>query len=511
LEGRVEEDYSAFADDPVGFITDVLGETLTPDLIKICDSIVKFPITIAQSGNGTGKSWISARLALWFFLCREKAQIYCAAAPPQTNLENILWAEIADTCSTHPALVSNCIQKHLRLTRSPLEFVAGVAIPSSGNDAQKQARFSGKHAPSLMFLVDEGDAVSDPVFAGIDTCLSGGYTKMLVTFNPRQRVGHVYRTIKDRRANVVKLTAFNHPNVVEGKDIIPGAVDRETTLRRIAQWTRPLRSGETKDRSCYKLPDYLVGCVPVDQQGQEYPPLKAGWYKIVEHQFSHVVLGEYPAQAENQLISEEWIDNARSRYDLFTTKHGVIIPEYTKCTCGLDIADMGKDSSVLTKRFGNFVHPLVSWQKQDVIEVGDLVKQNLHKNHIDDIAAIYCDGTGVGAGTAPYMVRQYNMPAVKVMVASKATDSTELGDFGILLDQLMWETREWLRNDLAMIPPDAELIEELLAFSYEVRNGKVKVSSTDDIKDLLKRSPDKARSLMLTFMQSGMFATMDLS
>ncbi len=504
-------DYSGYKDDPAGFITEVLGETLTPDLEAICDSIVKYPITIAQSGNGTGKSWISARLALWFFKCREEPQVYCAAAPPQTNLENILWAEIADVCNSHPQLVEGYTQKHLRLTKSPLEFIAGVAIPSAGNDAQKQARFSGKHAPSLMFLVDEGDAVSDPVYAGIDTCLSGGYTKMLVTFNPRQRLGHVYRTIQGRRANVVKLTAFSHPNVIEGRDVIPGAVDRETTLRRIAQWTRPLKGGETKDNSCYKLPAYLVGCVPVDQQGTEYAPLKAGWYKIIEHQFSHVVLGEYPAQAENQLISEEWVDKARSRYDLFTTKHGVVIPEYAKCTCGLDIADMGKDSSVLSKRFGNFLHPLVSWQKQDVLEVGDLVKEELFKRNITDVAAIYCDGTGVGAGTAPYLTRQYNLPAVKVMVASRATDTTELGEFGILLDQLMWELREWLRTDLAMLPPDAELIEELLAFSYEVRNGKVKVSSTDDIKDLLKRSPDRARSLMLTFMQSGLFSNMDLS
>ena len=75
---------------------------------------------------------------------------------------------------------------------------------------------------------------------------------------------------------------------------------------------------------------------------------------------------------------------------------------------------MGKDSSVLEKRCGNFVHPLVSWQKQDVVEVGDLVKDNLHKNHITDVAAIYCDGTVVGAGTSPYITRQYNLPAVKV-------------------------------------------------------------------------------------------------
>ncbi len=504
-------DCALYADDPEGFITEVLGETLTPDLREICRSVVEYPITIAQSGNGTGKSWISARLALWFFKCRTEPQVYCAAAPPQTNLENILWAEIADICNTHQGLVQSYTEKHLRLTRSPLEFIAGVAIPSAGNDAQKQARFSGKHAPSLMFLIDEGDAVPDPVFAGIETCLSGGYDRMLITFNPRQRLGHVYRTIKTGQAHIVKLTAFNHPNVIEGRDVIPGAVDRKKTLRRIAQWTRPLAEGEPKDKSCYKLPDYLVGCIPTDQQGVECPPLKAGWYKIIEHQFSHVVLGEYPAQAENQLISEEWIDKARSRYDLFTAKHGIVNPTNSRCTCGLDIADMGKDESVLTKRFGTFVQPLVSWQKQDIIEVGDLVRRHLQDHNIKSVAAIYCDSTGVGAGVAPYLTKTYNLPAVRVMVANKARERTELGEFGLLLDELMWKLREWLRTDLAMLPPDSELIEELLAFNYEIKNGKVKVSSTDDIKDLLKRSPDRARSLMLTFMTSGLFSQSDLS
>ncbi len=75
----------------------------------------------------------------------------------------------------------------------------------------------------------------------------------------------------------------------------------------------------------------------------------------------------------------------------------MIIPNYTRYICGLDIADRGKDESVLTKRFGNSVHPLVYWQKQDVIEVGNFVYSNLLENGVEDINAIYCDGTGVGA------------------------------------------------------------------------------------------------------------------
>lgn len=504
-------DCSKYADDAEGFIEDVLGETLTDDLREICRSVVKYPVTIAQSGNGTGKSWIEARIALWFFKCRVEPQVYCAAAPPQTNLENILWAELSALVDKHPVLCSDCTTKNLKIERNPREFVAGVSIPSSGTDAQRQARFSGKHAPSLLFLVDEGDAVPDPVYAGIETCLSGGYDRLFVTFNPRERRGHVYRTIKAGQANVIKLTAFNHPNVITGEEAIPGAVNREKTLRRIAQWTRPLAPGEARDKGCFEVPEFLVGCVPTDQKGRALEPIAAGWRKITEHQFSHVVLGEYPAQADNQLISEEWIDTARSRWDLFVAKHGVIVPEHIRCNAGLDIAEMGKDSSVLAKRFGNFLHPLSQWGKMDVIEVGDLAKDDFARNGIVNINAIYCDGTGVGAGTAPYMVRQYALPAVKVMVANASKERTELGEFRNLNDQLMWEVREWLRTDMAMLPPDSDLIEELLAFSYEVKNGKVCVSGTDDVKALLGRSPDKARAVMFTFMKSGFFAKADLS
>jgi hypothetical protein len=501
-----------YFDDPAGYIEDVLGETLTDDLRAICESVVKYSVTIAQSGNGTGKSFIESRIALWFFDCRTEPQVFAAAAPPQANLENILWAELETACDAHPYITSDCDRKNLKITRKPKEFIAGVSIPTQGTDKEKEARFGGKHAPSMLFLVDEGDAVPDPVYSGIETCLSGGFEKLLITFNPRQRLGWVYRAIKDGRANVVKLSAFSHPNVITGEERIPGAVNREKTLRRIAQWTRPVAEGEVPDKQCFKLPDFLVGCTPHDQKGQPYPPLKAGWYKIIEHQFSHVVLGEYPAQAANQLISEEWVDLARSRYDMFVAKHGVLVPESTNCSAGLDIAEMGEDSSVLVKRFGNFVHPLSSWNKQDVIEVGDCVRDDLIANGITNISAIYCDGTGVGAGTAPYMARQYSLPAVKVMVASSPTGRTEDdGEFGLLLDQLMWKVREWLRTDLAMLPPDQDLIEELLAFTYETKGRYLKVSSTDDIKALLKRSPDRARALMLSFMTSGFFTDSDLS
>ena len=114
-----------------------------------------------------------------------------------------------------------------------------MTIPASGTPAQREAKFSGKHAPNLLFIIDEGDAVPDEVYKGIESCMTGGHARLLIMFNPRAEIGEPSRMERDGRASVVHLSAFSHPNLIQGKDVIAGAVTRETTVRRINQWCRP--------------------------------------------------------------------------------------------------------------------------------------------------------------------------------------------------------------------------------------------------------------------------------
>ena len=78
-----------------------------------------------------------------------------------------------------------------------------------------------------------------------------------------------------------------------------------------------------------------------------------------------------------------------------------------------------------------------------------------------------------------------------------------MGEFGIIRDQLLWDVREWLRCDDAMLPPDEKLIEELLVLTYSTDTGKVKILEKKEIKILIKRSPDRMDALSLTFYQGG--------
>ena len=91
-----------------------------------------------------------------------------------------------------------------------------------------------------------------------------------------------------------------------------------------------------------------------------YPPLKAGYHYVNEAAFFYMVLGEYSPQPAQQLISREWINNARSRWDSYVSTNGQKPPAYTYGVAGLDVGEFGSDPSVMCVRYGGYVEPLLS-------------------------------------------------------------------------------------------------------------------------------------------------------
>lgn len=496
LSGTTGIDYSGYANDPVGFCQKFFKETYTDDIRRMMESVRDNEVTVAISANGPGKTHGAARVSAWFYKVFPDSQVYTAAAPPEGNLKKLLWGQMGDLARKMPRMFAGDTITSLHIERGPLSFLTGVTIPSSGDAATREAKFSGKHAPFILFVVDEGDAVPDEVYKGIESCMSGGHARLLVMFNPRAERGYAYRMIRDGRANVIHLSALNHPNVVTGKNIFPGAVTREATVRRFNLWTQPLGPNDTPDDNCVEVPACLVGCVAVDEKGSLYPPLAAGWRRITVASFSYMVLGRYPAMGDMQLISREWIAAARARWDTHVAEFGQVAPPGVVPTAGYDPADEGADDNALIIRYGGWVPVPEVWKGVDVNKSTIRVGRRL----VGVVREVNVDGTGVGAAGAPHLRREFNIAAQKIMVASKPTEKTEIGEFGLLRDQLAWSCREWLRTDSgAMLPPDDELVEELAVITYANVNGKIRTMRKVDIKEAIGRSPNKADALFLTF------------
>ena len=496
-----------YAEDPVGFGEDILGESFTDDVKAVMESVLRNPVTVAQSANSTGKSHGAARAAAWFFKVFADAKVYMTAAPPFENLKKILWGEVMAVTMKKPELFATDQVRSLDIYRNKQSFMTGVAIPMQGKAEERETKFSGKHAPHLLFVVDEGDAVPEEVYKGIESCMSGGFCRLLIMFNPKMQSGYVYRLIKNNQANVVKLSAFNHPNVLTGEEKIPGAVDRTVTIRRIQEWTRPLAENERRGPDCYDLPDFLVGAVAIAHNGQPYPPLAAGVRKIIEPTFSYMVMGEYPAQGAMALISDTWLDAARNRFDLYVAKFGEVPPVGIRPKLGLDVAELGTDGNVACLRWGGYVPRFNSqtlWNGVDSDMTAVMCLQLYLQN---DVEIAYIDATGVGSSVAPSMARMgkkdgNHIRAVGVKAAGKPSPfiTSELGDFGQMRDQLWWQMREWLREDPnAMLPPDPLMIDDLRAAEYEVVGDKIKLMEKKVFREKLKRSPDRGDALAMTF------------
>lgn len=492
LEEKIN--YYAYADDPIGFCTNILKYEYTDDIKAMMESVKDNVITIAKSGNSVGKTHGAASVAIWAYKTHPASCVYTCAAPPENNLKRILWGEIETIMMRNKEMFAEDKMGNMLIQRGPKSFIAGLTIPQSGSEAQKIAKFSGKHAPWILFIVDEGDGVPEEIYKGIESNMSGENVRLLIMFNPRDAIGPVYE--KEKFSSVVNLSVFNHPNVVQGKNIIPGAIDRATTVRRINQWARKLTEDEEKTSNCFELPEFLIGEIGHDQNNKPFAPLEKGFYEIEDPALSFMVLGEYPVLSSTQLISSEWIDKARARYDLYVAKNGKKPPEGTRAIMGLDVAEFGGDKNCCIKRYGNFVGDPKKWSGVDTAKTAERAT-DIYKEK-DDVEYINIDAIGYGSSIAPTM-RKNKCNAYGVKTSEAPTTRAEQGEFFNLRAQLAWMCREWLKNDAAMLPYNPQLIEELKKIRYHYKKGKILIMEKDELRKILKRSPDDSDTLFLTF------------
>ncbi len=171
-----------YRDKPVEYCQDKFGEFYTDDIKRLMLSVRDNMVTIGESANGVGKTHAAARIAVWWYKTQNTGdcQVYTAAAPPESNLRRLLWGEINNIVSKHPHVFTMDKVRGMNIETASLSFITGVTIPSTDKPEQKEAKFSGTHAPNMLFCVDEGDAGPTPVYRGIESCLSGGKGRLLI-------------------------------------------------------------------------------------------------------------------------------------------------------------------------------------------------------------------------------------------------------------------------------------------------------------------------------------------
>lgn len=489
-------DYSGYINDAIGFQRDILGvQHLWSKLEEVSLSVQNNQYTAVQSANSVGKTYTAARVGIWWFnVFREQCKILTTAAPPERQIKELLWGEIK-------AAIRQAEQRGVALVGGrpgamsirvhDSWWMQGFTIPITGTREERIARFQGHHSPNLLIIVDEAHGVPPEIFEAIDACMSGGHNHLLLLSNPLSQSGPFHDAVNDPKFNVIKISAFDHPNVQTGEEVIPGAITREKTEERIRNWSEPLYADQEADANCFTVP---VNFSP-DIAGQVR--------RIVMPFLATKTLGTFPEYSENSVIPTYLIQMAVERWK--SKPPNIESVTDAEIVGGLDVAELGPDSNAWITRQGSWVSPVEKWNGVDPSSTG--AKASIKAKEMNT-SIVYVDANSVGAGVPKVMtfngvvahgVKFSQRPTIDTIIT--VGDTEVKYEFQRIRDQLYWSIREWLRTDPeAMLPPDKMLTQELSVLTYDIMiNGKITVIQKKHIRKRIGRSPDSLDALALTF------------
>src|SRR5262249_42731632 len=108
----------------------------------------------------------------------------------------------------------------------PNHFAIGFS--TTDNDP---AKFQGFHAPHILVVADEAPGISQQIFEAITAVLKGAHTRFLAIGNPTTNEGWFYDAFSSNGWWSTHISAFDTPNVLERRVVVPGMVTLEDIER----------------------------------------------------------------------------------------------------------------------------------------------------------------------------------------------------------------------------------------------------------------------------------------
>ena len=476
------------------FIRDALGVKLDPEQQEILSSVQFNPRTSVASGTARGKDFVAACAAVSFLYLTprwntrkelvENTKV-ALTAPTDRQVKYIMIPEVSrlyNRAKQRGIVLPGRLNAYDIRTDNDEWFLMGFKADEHNHEA-----WSGFHAVHTMFVITEASGISDDTFSAIEGNLQGD-SRILLVFNPNTPVGYAARSQRGDRWAKFRLNSLTAPNVLQRRLVIPGQVDYAWVVDKITEWCTPINAEDRAE----EFDDF-------EFEGKWYRP---------EDLFRKKVLGKFPKVADDVLIPQQWIEAAQDRWKLAQGQEPV---SDELRLLGVDVAGMGRDSTVFCERKGKWVAELQSrnsgGQADHMAVAGDIAARR--RRHPRMVVSI--DTIGEGAGV---FSRCIELDDKRYIISCKYSEGAKQFDrdlsditgqykFVNMRAYLFWCVRDWLnpKNDTgAMLPPDSQLAEEAAEIRWSFRSdGKIIIEPKEDIKKRLGRSPDKFDALANTF------------
>ena len=467
------------------FVRDVLKARLDKEQQAIVSAVQHNKMVAVASGTARGKDFVAACCAMCFMYLTPRFQNgnlvkntkIALTAPTGRQVQNIMIPEISRLYRNAGFLPGRLMKNGIK-TDFDEWFLTGFKADDNNTEA-----WSGFHAVNTMFIVTEASGIPENVYKAIEGNLQGN-SRMLIVYNPNVTTGYAANAMKSERWQKFRLNSLNAENVIQKKVVIPGQVDYDWVLDKVKTWC--VQIDET---------DFNEGEGDFEFDNKLYRP---------NDSFRVKVLGMFPKVDTDVIIPYEWIVLANQRWEQMQENGVKIVDE--KLRIGLDVAGMGRDSSVWCHRYGHYVEKFEIQQsagKADHMAVTGKTSFYLKK---DTTAKVFIDTIGEGAGVYSRLLELGFHNAVSCKFSEGASglhDITEQYDFANMRAYLYWCIRDWLNpknGNNAALPENDRLAEELTSTHWKfTSNGSIIIEPKEDIKERIKRSPDYADSLANTF------------
>ena len=476
-----------FAKDPVGWAVEVLGVPEwslrwsllpeyanhvwdgTPDPIAaMMDAVARGDRKIAvESATGTGKTYAAAILVLWFLACF-KDSLVVTIAPKEDQLTALLWKEIGRQWPKFKARypMASTVKLKVRMleaegdTEAQQELWTATGwVVGTSRDEESASKARGFHAEHMLLVIEETTGVATSIMKSLAATCTATHNIRLALGNPDHQQDTLHQFAVQDGTTFVRASAYDHPNVVLGNEIIPGSCSRAS------------------------LEDF------------------ASEYGIDTPMYASKARGICPDQSKDALIRSDWIERAFKNYE--NPDFHVGLPAF-----GVDVAqsETGRDKAALAYGTGAALHEIRTEACDNADVYGERVVMEAQQRGIRP-QHVGVDVVGVGSNVINAGKRLgYKMVALQSAgrdeVGREDASDVEDGQKPItdsaeclnLRARMWWQLRADLMHDRLAIKRNDSLKMDLLAVEWERKNGKIVVKSKELIRDDIGRSTDEGDS-----------------
>ncbi len=235
---------------------------------------------------------------------------------------------------------------------------------------------------------------------------------------------------------------------------------------------------------------------------KDNPFLNDGQYEQVlqglqEPLRSQLLYGDFSIRMSDnlwQLIPTAWVELAQERW-----KRRERPPKLS--SLGVDAIRGGADKATIAPRYDNYFDKLIKFDGGEIQDGPDLAakvvlelgKRTKNEEEAKNVP-IQFDIIGIGSSGYDFLIDWgANAIAVNAAAGSTMRDKTGLFKMTNIRAEMWWGMMEALdpkTGDDIALPPDSELLADLVAPTYKVVTGGIVIEKKKDIRKRLKRSTD---------------------